>query len=377
VTALPKVVCIDDEPHVLSGIAVTLRRDFEVFTATSGKDGLALLDQHRDVSVVVSDMRMPGMTGAVVLARAREQHPDVTRVLLTGQADLASAIAAVNDGQVFRFLTKPCNRDLMIASLRAAEEHHRLVTAERVLLEQTLKGAVHALVDVLALTNPVTFGRANRIKARAHQLAQLVGLEPRWQVEMAALLLQIGYITLPDDTVAKLLAGHLLTDDERRMVARLPAVAEQLLAHIPRLEVVREMMTASTRPPTKPVAPDREVVELGGGILRVAIELDALDRTGTRDAAALDVLRGRPGQYDDRVVNAFACLVGAVTPNVEIREISLAKLKVGMAFAEDVKMASGALLVARGYEVTGSFLERVRNFPDGAIREPLRIVVVT
>jgi response regulator RpfG family c-di-GMP phosphodiesterase len=367
---IPKIVCIDDEPNVLAGIAVNLRRDFEVLQATSGADGLKLLDQHKDVTVVVSDMRMPGMTGAVVLAKAREQFPDVTRVLLTGQADMQSAISAVNDGQVFRFLTKPCARDSLLAALRAAAEHHRLVTAERVLLEHTLKGAIAALVDVLALTSPKTFGRANRIKTRTSQLATKLALEPLWQIEMAALLQQIAYITLPDDVVAKLVSGHTLSDDERKMVARMPAVTEQLLAHIPRLESVREMLAASARPPQK-AAPGKEFVELAAQILRVATEVDELEQRGHRDAAVVDALRARPGMFDPRVIDALAAGEARV---IEIKELKAKELKVGMVFAEDAMMSGGSLLAPRGYEISVSFLERTRNFPLGAIREPLKVV---
>jgi DNA-binding NtrC family response regulator len=117
----------------------------ESTTATSGKAGLERLSSDGPFAVVVSDMRMPEMNGAAFLAQVRERAPDTVRVLLTGQADLDSAIAAVNEGQIFRFLTKPCAPEMLISSLRAAEEQHRLITAERVLLEQTLHGAVKAL----------------------------------------------------------------------------------------------------------------------------------------------------------------------------------------------------------------------------------------
>jgi len=312
-----------------------------------------------------------------VLARALEQRPEVTRLLLTGHADISSAIAAVNDGQAYRFLTKPCPKEQLISELRRAVEHHRLVTAERVLLEQTLHGAVAALIDILAMTNPVTFGRANRIKTRAATLASALALDDSWQLEVAAMLQQIGMVSLPHETVEKLLDGHVLSDDEHRMLARMPAVTEQLLGHIPRLEAVREILSASTRPPPRPAVPGRERIERAGQILRVATELDALEMRGTRGTAAVDVLRGRAGAYDEVVLEAVARMFGDTAPRVEVREVPIAKLRVGMIFAEDVKMTGGSLLVARGYEVTWGFLARIKNFPDGAIRGPLRIAVAT
>src|SRR5687768_872607 len=105
---LPVVLCVDDEPQVLAGLSVSLRRRYEILTATSGAEALAVLARRPDVAVVVSDMRMPGMDGAAFLAKAKEIAPDAVRVLLTGYSEIDAAMNAVNQGQIFRFLTKPC-----------------------------------------------------------------------------------------------------------------------------------------------------------------------------------------------------------------------------------------------------------------------------
>src|SRR5262245_17980905 len=104
----PRILCVDDEPNVLEGLALHLRRKYEMSTAANGPDALALLEREGPPEVIISDMRMPGMDGATFLSKARQLYPDTVRMLLTGQSDMASAIKAVNDGQIFRFLTKPC-----------------------------------------------------------------------------------------------------------------------------------------------------------------------------------------------------------------------------------------------------------------------------
>jgi hypothetical protein len=154
----------------------------------------------------------------------------------------------------------------------------------------------------------------------------------------------------------------------------MPAVTEQLLAHIPRLEAVRDMLSASTRAPTKP-APGAELVELGAQILRVATDADEHEQRGARGMAIVEALRTRAGAYDPRVVDALASLSGEAAIPMEVKEIKISALKYGMVFAEDVRMTAGTILVARGYEVSVSFLERIRNFPLGAICEPVRILV--
>jgi response regulator RpfG family c-di-GMP phosphodiesterase len=366
----PKVLCVDDEPNVLAGLSLVLHREFEVLQATGGDAALAVLEQTPDITVVVSDMRMPKMTGAVLLAQVRARYPEVTRVLLTGEADMASAISAINDGQIFRFLTKPCDHGALRAALRAATEHHRLITAERVLLRDTLHGSIAALVDILALANPTAFGRANRVKARASKLAEIVGTPERWQVEMAAALQDIGYIALPADLVEKLHAGHVLSEAEHKMVARLPVTTEQLLGHIPRLELVRAMIAAAFSSFALKGSDDPAL--LGGAILRVANDADAIEQAGTAGHAIVDIMRGRD-KYDMRVLDALDALFGARAPETRVVEILLAKLKPGMVTVDDIMM-NGTLLIARGYEITRSFIARVQNYPLGAIREPLRVL---
>ena len=130
--AKPPILCVDDEPAVLEGMRDNLRRTFRVTTAGSGAEGLELLTEQQ-FAVVLSDMRMPEMDGAQFLTRARQIAPDTTRMLLTGYADIESAISAVNDGQVFRFLTKPCSQDRLVSSLAAGAGQQGPLPAKLVL----------------------------------------------------------------------------------------------------------------------------------------------------------------------------------------------------------------------------------------------------
>src|ERR1700719_1967219 len=130
--ATPSILCVDDEARVLDGLKLTLRRGFEVLTATSGAEGLAMLKRMAGAAVVISDMRMPGMDGAAFLTQVKEQWPESTRLLLTGEAGCDAAVAAVNEGQIFRFLTKPCTPEKLIAAVEAAVRHHQLIMAEKI-----------------------------------------------------------------------------------------------------------------------------------------------------------------------------------------------------------------------------------------------------
>jgi CheY-like chemotaxis protein len=372
------ILCVDDEPNVLEGLSLMLRRRYDVVTAPSGAAGLEAL-QKRSMAVVISDMRMPGMDGATFLSRSREAVPDAVRILLTGQSELESAIAAVNQGQIFRFLTKPCPPPLLVATVDAAAEQHRLLTGEKVLLEQTLRGCIKALTDVLALASPAAFGRATRIRQHVSDLVSKMQMGECWQLDVAAMLCQLGSIALPADTASKVYYGQPLTAEETQMVSRMPAVTEQLLGSIPRLETVLAILAGHTKP-FKALDPGRADAEKtlasrGAEILKVAADFESLEAQGQTVTAALDAMRGQTGRYDPAVLKAFVELRGGAASVQDIvRSVPLSALRVGMVFAEDLKMEGGVLLAARGYRVTSGFVERMRNFRQDSINQMLRVI---
>jgi CheY-like chemotaxis protein len=374
-----RVVCVDDEPQVLSGLSLHLRRRYEVESATSGTAALELLARQPQAAVLISDMRMPGMSGAELLAKASLTYPHTTRILLTGHAEVDSAIAAVNQGHVFRFLVKPCPPPELLAAVEAGVELHRTTVTEQTLLEQTLHGSIKMLTEVMSITNPVSFGRAQRVKQHVSALCDKLELAERWQVEVAAMLSQLSTFTLPPETIEKVYYGAALSSEEQAMLERAPDVTEQLLSHVPRLELVREILAMYLKPYKKPdkadVSHEQARLQRWTQVLRVAIDFDALEAQGQSSGVALTTLKGRADQYDPQVLTAFLGLHGQRKEGDKIRDISVGALRSGMVLAADVKMATGTLFVARGYEITPAFLERIRNFRPGSVREPIKVLI--
>jgi response regulator RpfG family c-di-GMP phosphodiesterase len=369
--ARPRILCVDDEPQILESLQDGLYEHFDVRTAGSGAAGLALLGDDPDgYALVISDMQMPVMPGSVFLREARQVAPDATRILLTGYADLDAAVSAVNEGQLFRFLMKPCPLEDLIATCHAAVEQHRLRTGERVLLEQTLKGSVQALADVLALASPAAFGRSARVRSMVARLA--LGLEGSWEMEVAALLVHIGAVTLPPETAEKLYAGATLTPGEQNMVDRIPESTRRILDNIPRLDGVLDILDTYQRPfasqHTGPALP------LGARILRIALDHDALDAQLGDNSLALAAIRGRGLTYDPDLVQALDRVLGAESRTPRVREIPLDGLSAGMTLAADVRSDAGALLIARGHTATDQLIARLHNLRGGSIRQPLMIV---
>lgn len=135
------LLVVDDEPDVCDSIHDLLRRDYRVLKANSADEGYRLM-QDNEVHIVLTDQRMPQISGVELLTNVRARHPQAIRMLFTGYADLDAVIAAINQGRIFRFLKKPWQPDeLQSAIHEAAAEYDRLVeeAEEKVRLQEELK----------------------------------------------------------------------------------------------------------------------------------------------------------------------------------------------------------------------------------------------
>lgn len=374
VGARPTVLCVDDEIDVLEGLTDVLRRSFNVRVATSGSEGLEILrSQKGSIAVVISDMRMPKMDGAAFLRTARLIDPEAVPLLLTGAADVDSAIRAVNDARLFRFLVKPCDSTQLLQACAAALSHHHLQAAQRGLLEQRLHGSIEALAQVLEAAKPAASRYAARVTELARELAWALRLPDQWDIEVAAQLGPLGAVALPAEVAEKLYDGEPLTAGEAAVAGRVPIVTRRLLSRIPGLEGVLEILSHSAGlAPVAGTEHDGVPVPIGAQVMRTAVDFAELELQGLTDVVAIGVMRSR-GTYDRALLETFAALVGAgqATP---VREVALRELTVGMILAAEVRGTRGGILVARRQRVTEHLIERLRTMHAGSVREPLRVL---
>ncbi len=373
-----RILCVDDEPMVLEGLKRQLHSHYEVVTAIGGNAGIQTITEQTPFAIIISDMRMPGMDGATFLKNAKQLTPLSVRMLLTGQADLDSAIHAVNDGHIFRFLTKPCTPENLLKSLQAATEQYRLLTAEKVLLEQTLYGSMQTLMDVLSLANPDLFSQANRMKVNLKDLLLHLDIKNKWHIEIAVMLSHIGAITLPDEITQKLNKQEEFKPDEREMIERIPFVGEKLLSHIPRLESVREILLYQEKHFDGSGIPKDnrkgEQIPLGARILKILLDYDKLQSKGYDATYIFDTLRGRKGWYDESILEKTSMLYGKELKKHEIRELPVTELKVGMILIENLFNHNGVCLIRGGVEITNTLLARIQNIAkQSGVKEPVRV----
>ena len=373
------ILFVDDEPAVLEGYKRLLHKEFSISTAVGGAMGLTVLAQKGPFAVVVSDMRMPEMDGDQFLAKVRANSPDSIRIALTGYTDIETAINAVNEGSIFRFLTKPCAKEILAKALTTALLQYRLVTAEKELLEKTLSGSIQVLIEVLSLVNPIAFSRASRVRRYIQHIGKKRNMQAPWRFEVAAMMSQLGCVTLPVDTLEAVYAGQQLPPEEQKRFDEHPAVARDLLMNIPRMEPIAWMIAQQQGPALPPQAlkdlESREDITQGAHMLRVALAYDQLLSRGRSHEQALQVLVSRPEEYDPLMV-ADLMDFEPEPKSMQVRDCPVAELESGMILEREVRTHAGLLVVAKGQEVTYPLLVRLKNFLQrGAIANSVLVLV--
>lgn len=373
------ILCVDDDANVLEGFRRQLRKEFRLETALGAEEGLKALETKGPFAVVVSDLQMPGLNGIQFLSRVRECSPDTIRILLTGNADLQASIDAINQGQIFRFLTKPCTAELLATALKAGLTQHRLITAERELLEQTLSGSVKVLCDILSLVNPEAFGRSSRITRYVETLAEHLHVTELWAIKTAAMLSQIGCVILPETVLTKVYRGTPLSPEETQLYNQHPFVAADLLATIPRMKRVADIVRFQDKyydgygvPGDSRQGND---IPMEARILKVALDFDALVSAGKSKTEAFDELKKRKGWYDPAILAALKDAFAADIKH-EVRTAVVAELRPGMVLGEDILSVKDILLASKGQEVNESMVMRLKNFARAVgVKEPFSVLV--
>lgn len=363
----PHILCIDDDADVLEGLALSLRKLGEVHLASGGAEAMKIAAGLPELAVVICDMRMPVRNGAEVLADFHQAWPDATRLLLTGYADIGDAIAAVNQGRIFRFLSKPCDTTLLQSAVQDALNQHRLVTAEKVLLEQTVKGCVEVLVDGLAIASPAAFGQAQRVRQLVQRLMQRGQRRSSWMPEVAAMLSNLGLVGLRPELQELILLGNKPGRDDIAQIARGHRDVLKLLQRIPRIEAVRDLIrlleplagaTLECSPESRPAL--QRMAQLID-MVRRHVRLEA---SGLAGSVALMQLRAA-GDVPEEWLNALAAEIGD-DPDVErTLELPLNLLRAGMILMQPIHTSAGVLMAPAGHQITEGFARRLAEMrPD-------------
>lgn len=309
-TAPPRgrVLCVDDEPLMLESLEDSLRRRFDVETTTNGFEALRMLSGG-DYDVVLSDLRMPMINGARFLTLAREHAPETVRVMLTGGSKVDDAAAAVNEGEIFRFLMKPCSRRDLIEALDSAVTRREAIVQERTEREQTLRETVRSFCELAARVDPDGPARGEYVRKLAVMLATEAGVvTPLWELERACELMALGALALPAELRADLARDRRLPQDRVTELEHLPGLAAPFLRRIPRLGPIAALLQGAADA-LVPMVHGVAGTPPASRVLRIALDFGLLEREGVPAETVMESLRSRADRYDPQLLDAFDQLV--------------------------------------------------------------------
>ena len=377
-----QILLVDDELKVLKAYERNLGLDFEVAVEASPEQALMRIEHEGPFAVVLSDYNMPKMNGNDLLLKAKELSPDTVRIMLTGNADLEKAMVAVNEGSVYRFLTKPCPIPVLKKCLDDGIRQYQLITAEKDLLNKTLNGSIQALMEILSILNHAAFSLAQKRRAAAKQLALHMNASSLWAIEIAALLAEIGIVTLPDDTMERYLDGSQLDDLEKKMVDSLPEMSAQLINRIPRLDEVASIIKYQNKNYDGTGVPKDNVksrgIPVGSRILRVLNDYFHILVKGSSPQDALKMMRLAENRYDPEVMQSLkgvALKIGTVKIDENsLKKVGLNGLKPGQTLRSDVRTRGGMLILKANQVLGPAHIQRIHNFAStDPIEEPVLV----
>jgi len=279
-------------------------------------------------------------------------------------------MTAVNEGHVFRLLEKPYSPATLRDAIIAGERQRDLMVAERVLLHETLVGAVNALTETLATVKPRFFGRAQRVKRLAGEIARYLEFPHPWQVETAAVFSQMASITLPEEEAENVFLRKRLRPQIIALVDKFPQVIDHLLGHIPRLEEVREILDCLFGNPLPYQKPGKEEVYQAFEILDAALEYDYLEVEGHDSEVIIGTLKAGSKKFNAEVIEAITQLQQKSKTRYVVNELPLDDLRVGMRLAEDLSLDTAMLVAPKGTDITKHFLQVLHNYDSCYDRSP-------
>lgn len=372
----PRILVVDDDNVLLKIFKHSLDEDqFEFDAAVNGEMALEKFHEGNHYEVIVSDMLMPEMDGVELLKRCRTSWPDTVRILLTGSSDTVLIADAINQADVFRFIPKPIQPRKLNQTVQDAVKHHRLIVCEKECLQNTLVQSVDALVKILEMTNGVAFALTEHVREYALQIGKAIQAPRLWSLEIAALLSQLGCVTIPELTLEHFYWGDNLSPKEDSMVRGHGEAARNILASIPRLEEVAEVVARAARPVDLKAFEAGDVISIHATIIRFSTEIDMLHRRGRSKEEILQHFRKEPVRYPESLISFFEGCELIATRLVMV-ELEVDKIKNGMYIHEDVKTREGMLIVSKGYRVNETVRNRLINFSEeGAIDRLIKVLI--
>lgn len=356
-----KVLVVDDEDSNRRLVEDILDDEgYEVLLTKNGEKALRILRQDYSIGVVLLDIMMPVMDGYTVLAEMKKD-PNLRQIpviMITAVDKTKSVVHCLGKG-ADDYLTKPFEEEVLKARVKGSLEKYRLLRAERDFFQKTLRESLKVITDILSVVNPLAFGRASRIRLLVKQIAVCMQVKKAWELDIAAMLSQLGCVTVPPEILEKVARGKPLVPEEKGIYDKHPEVGCSFIEHLPGLGGIAKMVQHQNRHYKSSDAPTTEAIPFGARVLHVAIDFDILISSGLEPREALDKIGQRKDYYDPQVVEALTVVT---KKSFKTHFVSFQNLELGMILAQDIRTAGNVLLAAKDQEVSVFLRDQLRNF---------------
>lgn len=357
-----KILFVDDDQSLLNTMERNLAFEFEVATADGCEAALAVVDEQGPFSVAVVDMQMPQTNGIQTIAKLRERMPEAVFIMLTGNQDVGTAVQAINDGHVFRFISKPCEVNEIKRALTAAQDQHNLVIAEKELLYGTFMGSINLMTDIIEMDGNRQID-TRRMAATIASLYSSLELKLGWEEKIAARICLVGIAMLEPQEVLEFESLDPQSDEHKALVSKVFTQSSKMIAKIPRLGWIAEVFLYAPKIESYNLKTQRrEVVAV---CLKVAFYWNYLTLRGLSVEEATSTLRTIMPNMNSNIVAGIGCLDDNRDAHALIK-VGVKDLVEGMVPNVDINSPMGERVISRGRRMTRTVIENLQLIPEFA-----------
>ena len=395
-----KILYVDDESNLLSSFRSLLRKeDVETHLLQDSTQILQMLEQNGPFSVVLSDQRMPGLTGAELLGKVARVHPDTIRILVTGYSDYNEMISAINTGGINHYITKPWKDDELKQVIHSMSDRYNLSSHNEYLVSQlkhknvqlkelldgTILESTHLLVDILSYINPHAAAQTDRVKATGLPIVEKVeGIshKEKWEISIAFDLFNLGFAVMPTWIQLALNKEGLNAADRFSICNNHQILAAQLLERIPGFDGAARIIQLSRKDFNGGGSPEDVNVSgkdlpLGARLLKIFVDLDKRRSPHFKDIEILKAMGDQPTKYDVELINMVVDSYNNAE-EFKTKEIMVfpQDLMPGMLVLQTVQTQSGIKLVNPNTVLTKTSLMAIRSWEKlESVMGPIKVEV--
>lgn len=364
-----KVLLVDDDSNILHGYRRNLRSRFEIHTAQGSVEGFIKLKAEPDFAIIISDYNMPNINGLEFLIRSKEFQPDAVRIILTGHASVSMLERAINEGDIYKILTKPCTHAHLVKTLEESVKKYQRSVAEKRLLSETLLGTIKVVTDILASVNPIAFNKAAFFNNMAKKIMTRLNKQYNWEIEASCLLSQIGCVTIPQEIFIKHDRGEELSPSEYELMRSHPLTGASILRNIPRMERI----ASSIENQQKSAYGDNN--DFITALLQLLSDYYEYLEEGFNEEESLLKVISNASLYDKELLSALEAEIRGAETGKIYKDISVDKLEPGMELGEPLFDTMNFLLLPKGTILSEVSLFKIKNHAKmRGIKEPVKVL---